>query len=556
MEKSSIRHFLNGDYVYKTFKGTYLFRLACKKNDLSKVTFVYLDKYRFGIRGYDHKDYLVMNKVASTDIYDYYETEINCSFPAIKYYFILEGNEILYFSNGVFYTNEPKDIIYMFTANTYILDDSYFSVPAWSRGAVFYQIFPERFNPTSNYSKNWFDVDVKHFYRTNGTLDGIAKKIDYLCDLGIDCIYLNPIFKANSSHRYDTVDYFEVCEKLGGHDGFMNLVNKAHSKGIKVILDIAFNHTSTDFFAFKDLCINQEQSKYKDWYFIYKFPFKKDFFEYKCFSYYYMMPKLNTTNKEVEEYLLDVTRYYLEEFKIDGFRLDVCDEVSHNFWKKFRSTVKSINKDALILGEIWYESTPWLRGDEIDTITNYTSLNAIKNLCKRKLSIDEFINIYEKDRGEGNINYLPSTLNMISNHDTIRCFRDLDKDKDRFKVALALDLLLPGASLIYYGDEQMMDGGMDPDCRRGMLFNNCDEMYQYTKKLINIKKNDAFKNIDFTFEKISDDVFTLTRYGNDSFIVYVNLADSEYNLPFSQWDLITDKEILFLTKMSVSVFKK
>ncbi len=558
MERSSINHFINGQYVYKTFRNTYLFRLSCKKGDLKKVNFKYIDKYRFGFMGYNKKDTVAMVKVASTSVLDYYEVEIKCEYPAIKYYFELIDNDgvYCYYSNRIFYDKEPKDIIFMFTANTYILDSCYFDVPEWTKGATFYQIFPERFSPTDKESDNWREKNLKHNYRTNGTLFGIANKIDYLADLGIDCLYLNPIFTANTSHRYDTVDYMKVCPLLGGDEGLHSVVKACHDRGIKVILDIAFNHTSPDFFAFKDLLENQENSKYKDWYFIYKFPFKKDWLQYKCFSYFPGMPKLNTLNPDTMEYLLKVTRYYLEEFDVDGYRLDVCDEVAHPFWKRFRETVKSVKKDAVILGEIWYESTPWLLGDEIDTITNYNSLFAIKNVVNRSISVDEFINTYHYERGNSNINYLASTLNMVSNHDTIRCFRDLGKDEEKMKLAMALDVLLPGATLIYYGDEQMMDGDRDPDCRRGMLFDNNPEMYYFTKRLIGIKKNDAFKNIDFEFVKHSEDVFSLFRYGKDDYEILFNLGDNNYRFREDRFDILSSSVVIEASRKSVYVFKK
>lgn len=548
MEKSAILHFNNEEYLYKLNSDTYLFRLVSKKDDLKSVKFVYLDKYSYQHTHCQKK--LKMTLVAKTTLHDYYEATIKIKAPSLKYYFILEGDEVSYFGNGLFFDSEPSDLRQMFTVNTYNLDNSYLAVPDWSKGAIYYQIFPERFAPTADYSPNWFKDNIDFRFRTNGTLWGITKKLDYLSDLGIDVIYLNPIFLAHTSHRYDTVDYMQVCPLLGGDEALLELVTEAHKRGIKVILDVAFNHTSTDFFAFKDLLLNQENSPYKDWYFIKKFPFKIGPNEYKSFGYFYFMPKLNTNNPEVISYLLKVTRHYLEKFGIDGFRLDVCDEVSHNFWQEFRTCVKKINPEALILGEIWYESSPWLRGNEIDTITNYISLNAIRDVCNEQIALSEFIDIYETQRGRGNLNYLPATLNMISNHDTERALRAFKGDKDKLKLAMALNLTLPGGALIYYGDEMAMDGARDPDCRRGMRFDGDKEMYSYTKRLIAIHK--LFKDkINVKFQADGQ----ILSYTRDDYEIYLNFGKTPYPI-MKRFDLITNCFIETLLGEKAYVFKK
>ena len=454
---------------------------------------------------------------------------------ACAYFFLLENeNEKKYYGNYKFYDHEPTDIMSMFIMVLHQENASYFKTPSWAKGAIIYQIFPERFAPTDlQYSLSWNQVPMQSNTRTNGSIKGIEQQIPYLKDLGIDAIYLTPIFLANSSHRYDSVDYMVIDPLLGSKEEFKSLVQKLHENGIKIILDLVFNHTSTQFFAFKDILQKQDKSKYKDWYFIKKFPVEMKLpSDYLSFSFFPGMPKLNTSNKDCREYLFNVSRYYLEEFHIDGYRLDVANEVTHDFWKAFRKLCKSINPDCLIMGEIWYDSSTYLRGDEFDSIMNYTYFDAIRGLLTNKFSIEEFITIIERERGESSLTYYHNSNILVGSHDTDRIYNAINHDKNKFIQAMTLLFTLPGSPILYYGDEKMMEGGKDPDCRRGMIFDEKyhQDSFNLVKKLIELKKLPCLKYGDIKFFETKEYLKFKRFINGESIYIILNFKDKKIHI--------------------------
>ncbi|MGN1295974.1 MAG: alpha amylase N-terminal ig-like domain-containing protein [Bacilli bacterium] len=580
MELSSIYHVMDETFAYKVDEHKYVIRLITKKNDVERVQIAYLEKYfreknLIGVPSTTF--YLDMKKVASTKENDYFEAIVSdqiiirgveekineflnnnkdknippfaykiiedvktmegklLTMLSLSYYFVLSSkNETRYYGNYKFLDNEPKEVLDMFNLVIYQADSSYFKTPSWSKGAVIYQIFPERFAPTDdNYSSSWFDVPMDFRTRTNGTIKGIKQKIPYLKELGIDAIYLTPIFLANSSHRYDTIDYKVIDPLLGSEEEFKELIDELHKNDIKIILDLVFNHSSTSFFAFQDLLKNQENSIYKDWYFIEEFPFQMRMpSSYMGFSFSPWMPKLNTSNKECRKYLFDVSAYYLEKFNIDGYRLDVANEVTHDFWKEFRKLCKGINPDCLIMGEIWFDSRTYLRGDEFDSVMNYTYYDAIRGLLNKRFSLDEFISIIERERGEESLTYYHNSNLLVGSHDTDRIFYALGKNENKYLQAMTLLFTLPGSPLLYYGDEKMMDGGNDPDCRRGMIFDKefNKEQFNLIKKLIAIKHMKEFRYGDIAFVETNKYLSYLRIYEEKETLVILNLEDEDLSL--------------------------
>ena len=546
MELSSIVHYMNESFAFKLNEHQYLIKIRTKHNDLASVKLRYTEKYILE-RNFPGLEFftLEMRKVISTSLYDYYEAIISDEIMfhnnkvimiAVRYYFILEdeNHNVMYYGNYKFNKNEPKNSIEMYNLVIHQADKSYFKTPEWSKGAVIYQIFPERFSPTDcQYSEHWFDAPMGHMTRTNGSLKGIYQKIPYIKDLGVDAIYLNPIFLSNSSHRYDTVDYMKIDPKLGDDNDLKLLVDECHKNGIKVILDLVFNHSSTQFFAFQDLLKNQENSKYRDWYFVRDFPVSIDFPpKYMGFSFAPFMPKLNPDNPECREYFINVTKHYLSNFNIDGYRLDVADEVSHSFWKKFRKESKKINPDCLIMGEVWYDSTPYLRGDEFDSIMNYTIYDGIRNFLVGLLSIDQLIEVIGRERGETPLNYYHNSNVLIGSHDTDRIYSFLNHDKQKFLIAMTLLFFVPGSPLIYYGDEIMMDGSHDPDCRRGMIFDQeyNKDIKNIIKNLIKLKHLPALKIGELKIQKIGKSSLMINRYYNDEEINLIVAFDEDLSL--------------------------
>lgn len=544
MDKSSIIHYMNEMFQYKLNEHQYVIKIKVKKGDVKGINLHYVEKYLRERNIPNHQEFCVpMKKVASTRLSDYYETIISDEIEmmgktlqmlAARYYFeFINDNKEEYYGNYKWFKEKPFNTIDMFNMVIHQLNSTFFETPEWSKGATFYQIFPERFCPTDEkYSSNWFLTPMDSKARTNGTLKGVEQKLEYIKSLGVDAIYFNPIFKSTSSHKYDTIDYMKIDEPLGTEEDFKSLIKKAHSLGIKVVLDLVFNHSSTLFFAFQDVLKNQQNSKYKDWYFINEYPVDVSWpAKFMGFSFAPFMPKLNTDNKECREYLLNVGRHYLKEFDVDGYRLDVADEVTHSFWKEFRNECKKIKKDCLIMGEVWYESTPYLRGDEFDSIMNYTIFDAIRSLLNKKITIDEFIDNIERERGESNLTYYHTSNTLIGSHDTDRIFTHLGKDKDKFISAFSLLYFLPGAPLLYYGDEIMMEGENDPDCRRGMIFDPSfnKDIKNLMVNLIDLKHKLPLKEGELYLQ--NKDYLEITReYENEKYILILSL-DKEINLP-------------------------
>ncbi len=262
------------------------------------------------------------------------------------------------------------------------------TIPHWIQDAVFYQIFPDRFanGDFSNDPPNiqpWGSPPTQWGFQ-GGDLRGIIQKLDYLLDLGINAIYLNPIFLSNSNHRYNTVDYFQIDPRLGDMKDFRSFLRVAHDQGIRVVLDGVFNHCGRGFFAFLDLMENGEHSSYRDWFHVKRFPLEA-FSEGKSEAYlgwwgHKSLPKFNTDNSRVRQYLLKVARYWIEE-GVDGWRLDVPNEIDDDkFWAEFRQEVKSINPDAYLLGEIWTADRRWVGMNHFDGLMNYPIRDALFEL--------------------------------------------------------------------------------------------------------------------------------------------------------------------------------
>ena len=250
--------------------------------------------------------------------------------------------------------------------------------PEWVKDAIFYQIFPDRFAksdavPKPSGLQPWGAPPTPHGYQ-GGDLLGVAEHLDYLADLGINAIYFNPIFQSGSNHRYHTHDYYQVDPMLGGNAALRTLLDAAHARGIRVILDGVFNHASRGFFQFHDILENGPDSAYLDWFTVEDWPLRPYGSKqpnYQCWWGLSALPKFNTATPAVREFLWGVAEYWIK-FGIDGWRLDVPKEIDDDeFWREFRRRVKAANPEAYIVGEIWHEAHRWLGGDQADAVMNY-----------------------------------------------------------------------------------------------------------------------------------------------------------------------------------------
>ncbi len=499
MEYSAILHDMDKRFCYAIDKGLFVIRIQVKKDDIKEIILHYMDKY-ISIEMKDTRKTVPMKKIASSQFHDYYEAQIRMDMICLRYFFEFTDmhGEKAYYGNYEFSKECITNIDRMFDCPQNLREEEMFEVPEWAANKVVYQIFPSRYAASQPVDKElWYKAPITFTDNLHGDIRGIIDHLDYIRDLGIDVIYLTPIFKSDSSHKYDTIDYYQIDPSFGTAEDLRELVQKAHQYGMKVVLDAVFNHTGRDFFAFKDILENKEKSKYLDWYFIDKFPLDTEPGQtpnFKCFGYYGGMPKLNLKNPEVEKYVTDVACYWLKECDIDGWRMDVGDEISHYFWKHFRRAVKAVKKDALIIGEIWHYAGDFLEGDEWDTVMNYPFyLNLIDLLADEKIDVSRFIQNLGYMKGRLNKKCYPLMWNLIDSHDTAR-FLHLCNNKQKQHLAAAFQLLMPGMPMIYYGDELAMPGANDPDCRRGMYWDEeyrDNEMLEWYKRLIQVRRTHA-----------------------------------------------------------------
>ena len=395
--------------------------------------------------------------------------------------------------------------------------------PDWVRDAVFYQIFPDRFArsgrvPAPGPLETWDHAPTPHGFK-GGDLLGIAERLPYLADLGVTALYLTPIFASASIHRYHTYDYLAVDPILGGNLALRVLLDEAHGRGMRVVLDGVFNHTGRGFWPFHHVLENGAGSPYVDWFHFHPaalhgkrplrpYPWHGDGdhwpvdpadeptsdakgdesfrrLGYRAWWGLPALPKLNTDNPQVREHLMTVAEHWLQ-FGIDGWRLDVPMEIhTPGFWEEFRRRVRAVTPEAYIVGEIWHECADWLAGDRFDAVMNYPLAFAILGFAAQG-HLDRAVVGRQGEYARGTVVrdgaglgqelerlmalYDPAVthvqLNLLDSHDSPR-FRTLaGRDAGAWRLATLLLATLPGAPCIYYGDEVGVEGDQDPDCRR------------------------------------------------------------------------------------------
>lgn len=349
-----------------------------------------------------------------------------------------------------------------------------FQVPSWVERSVFYQIFPDRF-ANGDRSNDPADVTAWDGVPTYGNFmggdaAGIQAKILYLRELGINAIYFNPVFASRDNHRYATTDYKRIDPKIGTNREFASLTRSLKSNGIRTVLDGVFNHTGVDFPAFVDLLNLQERSRYKDWFFVKEYPIKVESNpKYEGWAGHEWMPKLNILNSEVTDYALGVLDFWEKEASIDGWRLDVANEVPMEFWRKFRTHLKSVSTDRWILGENWGDSSAWLNGDQWDSAMNYPFRTAVlRFVATEESSPSEFVSSLMEAYCYTSPAVARNMLNLVGSHDTPRIATLGKHGGESARLAAIALLTWVGTPCVYYGDEIGMEGGVDPENRRGM----------------------------------------------------------------------------------------
>ncbi len=425
-------------------------------------------------------------------------------------------------------------------------------VPYWVQDAVFYQIFPDRFangipeNDPPNVQRWGARPTIWGFQ--GGDLRGVINKFDYLLDLGINALYFNPIFRATSNHRYNISDYFHIDRKLGDMGDFCALLDVAHKNDVRVILDGVFNHCGRGFFAFNDVLENKQHSPYLDWFHLNHVPpdaySPGEASDYEGWWKHKSLPKFNTSNPRVRSYLLDVARFWIEQ-GADGWRLDVPNEIDDDsFWAAFRETVKSANKDAYLVGEIWDGNPRWVGENHFDGLMNYPLREGLLQFLSEEISSREFADRIDdllSRYAENNVYamYLP-----LGSHDTERLATALDEDKSKVRMAFLFQFAIPGAPAIYYGDEIGMKGGKDPDCRRAFPWQEDKwdlELREFIKALIDIRKrNPVLRRGTYQVLDVDPRRSTYTfgrKLGKAGFLAAFNASSSRRHLKVNVADV-------------------
>lgn len=411
------------------------------------------------------------------------------------------------------------------------------TVPYWIQDSIFYQIFPDRFengdrkNDPPNV-QSWGAPPAINLFQ-GGDFRGIVDRIYYLQDLGINAIYLNPIFLSPSTHRYNATSYYEIDPKLGTMTDFLAFLDVAHRYQIKVILDGVFNHCGRGFFAFSDLLENQSASPYKDWFHVKRYPVDAyssgDATTYEGWWKYKSLPKFNTGNPAVRQYLMKVAKFWVEQ-GIDGWRLDVPNEIDDDgFWAEFRSIVKAINPDAYLLGEIWDGNPRWVGDAHFDGLMGYPVRTAVIDLLKGIINSENFVHKLRQYFSQYAPENIYAMYNLLGSHDTERLATVLNNDLARLKLAYLLIFSLPGAPAIYYGDEVGLNGGPDPDSRRAFPWDEStwnQELRTWIKNLVRVRKNQAALRRGeysvFTAEESNTELVITRGSGIDRCITVIN----------------------------------
>ena len=459
-------------------------------------------------------------------------------------------------------------------------------VPDWVYGGVMYQIFPERFNYSGTNSlfeeKVEWGSTPKRLEFQGGDLYGIIDKLDYIQNLNVNILYLNPIFLSGSTHRYDTWDHFKVDPKLGGEKALEKLIDELHARKMKIIFDTSLNHVHPKHFAFQDIIKNGEKSKYKDWFTIYEYPvhlkhrphlyentykvgwdgnekeykqyLEKTFLEteipvknidddgpivepsYKSWWGVPDMPKINYSCEDARKWALDVTAFWINNFNIDGWRMDVAKEIDLLFWKDFRKIAKDSNQNVLLFSEIFGDTSQWLQGDMFDGTMNYSFRESMVDyFATKRMNISEFSDSLANLYFMYSFKALSSCQNLLSSHDVKR-FLNRCSDDSSIYGPIFMQATFPGIAGIYYGDEIGLNGGNEPNNREAFPWNDEGSwdinLQNYIREIMNIKSsNNILKYGNFQLLPNQNDAIVFRRALRDkSLLCIFNRSENQKNI--------------------------
>ena len=551
--RQAITHIPLSQFAFASSETELTIRIRTAKGNLTSCVLYYGDRVH-------PEDPIVftpieMERVASDLIFDIYEATFESPYTRVCYYFeLIDADEHLFLFADIFSTCLPSERSEYYQY-PFIRREEIRAVPEWLEHAIVYNIFPDSFATSKrNISDTADEVEwengLKLKSRLGGTIKGITENLDYISDMGFNCLYLNPVFVAGEYHKYDILDYHHISPNLGTDEDFDELVRQAHSRGMRIIIDGVFNHCSWYFFAFDDVVRNGENSRYKDWFYDLKFPVIRPENEhepptYSSFAYERKMPKLNSSNPEVLDYFVGVGTYWIEKFHADGWRLDVANEVSRDFWRAFKHATRAVDPESVMIGEIWESAESWLQGDMFDSTMNYD----FRKNC-RDFFGTEVINATEFDARVTQMNYrypsgiLRGQLNLLDSHDVNRFFSYCRGDIRRLRLAEIFLFMAPGVPCVFYGDELGMNGDTEYTLRGPMPWTDAtyDER-EFFKKLISLRSNNETLIYGKYRKLFTDDkgLYVFERsYNKDVITVAINARDIVAAIP----DLVPEYEPL------------
>ncbi|MED9903461.1 MAG: glycoside hydrolase family 13 protein [Lachnospiraceae bacterium] len=563
MNKQGILHIPDSKYCFPLDEKTLVLRLRLAKEDsVKKVEVIYESKYKIQ----QGQKCLEMERKYEDALFAWYEVTLVLSDVRLAYVFrIWEGERGFYFSEDGLTVQYDFSLAYFnFFQMPYInRADVHEEVP-WMKDAVFYEIFVERFlrgkekKEDSYINLPWGEKPSPKSF-AGGDIPGITKKLDYIKGLQADVLYLTPVFQSVSNHKYDISDYHVIDEQFGTNADFDRLVKEAHKRGMRIVLDAVFNHCSENLPQFQDVKKKGRRSPYFDWFVILGDAPCKEPLNYEVFAFCDYMPKFNTSNPQVQEFLINIAVSWIRKYDIDGWRLDVSDEVSHDFWRLFRKKVKEVKPDCVIIGENWHDANTFLQGDQYDGIMNYAFTKAcLDYYALGNFGAKEFawkLNALLM-RNTGQVNRM--MLNLLDSHDTDRFYTSVGKNKDKVLSALAVMCMFVGVPCIYYGTEILLEGGYDPDNRGCFDWNEEHwdrDFMNYVKELLGMRKESCVAAGEIRIT-VQDELLCIKRFDKEQEItLWANESGKEVSVQvngemvmanrYQDRELLTDGFLIF-----------
>lgn len=536
MQYASVYHRPMSEYAFPTDERHLVFRLRTARGDLKAVTFFYADRA-------DMSSELPftpaeMPLVRSDMLYDWYEYTLETDWQRVAYYFLLDdGAEKCRYAGDQFekmsaHIERAEYFQYPFNHKADL-----FRVPAWAGDCVVYNIFPDSFADGKRAIScrgrrmewNGYPSVSKH----GGTIAGIRENLDHIAALGCGCIYLNPVFAAGAYHKYDLLDYEHIDPCFGTDEEFAALVEEAHTLGIRVIIDGVFNHISSSHHAFRDVLEKGKASPYHGWFYALPDPLvlpeENEQPKYVCFSYVANMPKTDTSDPSLRKYFCDIGAYWINRYHVDGWRLDVANELDDGFLRAFRAAVKAADPDALIIGEVWENAEHYMHGDMLDSAMNYDFRRfCTQFFAERVLTAEEFdlrvSTLLTRYRSQA----VRTQLNLLDGHDVSRFITLCGGDRGRMETAVVFQMTFPGMPCIFYGDEKGMEGLSEEEYRQPMAWDSTSEAEVMYRGLTALRReHSALRSGSYRTDTAAGRVYAYTRADEHETVhVVINAGDA------------------------------